>query len=59
MISEGRACSDLWFSFGTVGGVFCVGSSGANVLSLDWILAVEAPLKKTFEVWIYARGFFF
>ena len=56
MIWEGRACSDLWFSFGTVGCGFCVGSSGANVLSLDWILAVEAPLKKTFEVWIYARA---
>jgi len=56
MIWEGRACSDLWFSFGTVGGGFCVGSSGSNVLSLEWIIAVEAPLKKTFEVWIYARA---
>ena len=59
MIWKGRACSDLWFSFGTVGGGFCVGSSGSNVLSLEWIIAVEAPLKKTFEVWIYARACFF
>ena len=60
---SGGPARTLGLAFGVFGSGFCVGSSGANnvthnVLSLAWILAVDAPLKKTFEVWIYAPFLF-
>jgi hypothetical protein len=64
VIPEGRrrACSDLWFCFRILLVVgFCVGVRLVLLISsfFGLVLAEDAPLKKAFEVWIYACAFSF